>query len=67
MKQCGYRYIDTLKSEDRFQDPTAASSDGISTSTFPLKPPSHKKCTIFAKMFLNLMYEDWKDIFVIFS
>ena len=56
-----------MKSEDGFQYTSVASSDGTSSSKFPLKPPSHKKCTIFAKMFLSLMYEDWKDALVRFN
>jgi len=55
-KELGYKYIDALKMEDMIQDPTVASSDGTSNSVFPLKSPQHKKCTIFAKLFLALVY-----------
>ena len=67
IKYTGYKDIDALKSEDGFQYPSVALSDGTSSSKFPLKPPSHKKCTIFAKIFLSLMYEDWKEALVRFN
>jgi len=66
-KEPGYKDIAALKMEDRIQDPTVASSDGISNLVFPLKPPQHKKCTIFAKLFLALMYMNWHEMFVKFN
>ena len=41
IKYTGYKDIDALKSEDGSQYPSVASSDGTSSSKFPLKPPSH--------------------------
>ena len=67
MKELGYKDITALKEEDRFHDPTVASSDGTSSSVFPLKPPQHDKCTIFAKMFLALMYMDWHEMLAKFN
>ena len=67
IKYTGYKDINALKSGDGFQYPSVASSDGTSSSKFPLKPPSHKKCTIFAKIFLSLMYEDRKEALVSFN
>ena len=66
-RELGFKDINTLKEEDRFQDPSVASSDGTSSLVFPLKPPQHKKCTIFGKMFLKLMYMDWHEMLVKFN
>ena len=66
-KELGFKIITTLKDDDSFQYPTAASSDGTSSSVSPLKPPQHSRCTIFAKMFLELLYMDWHEMLVKFN
>ena len=66
-KELGFEDVITLKEEDRFQDPTVASSDGTSSSVFPLKSPQQNKCTIFAKIFLALLYMDWHEMLVKFN
>ena len=60
MKSVGYKAIDELLQEENFQDPASASSDGTSYSQTPLRPTDLSKSTVFAKMWLNLVFVNWR-------
>ena len=60
-KNLGYIGIDQLLIDENFLNPSAASTDGTSYSKTPLRPTDTSKCTIFAKMFLNLTYNEWQE------
>ena len=51
--------MEPLLIEEEFVDPAVADSDGMSCSNFHLCPSNSDSCTIFAKMFLKLLYLDW--------
>ena len=51
--------MEPLLIEEGFVDPAVADSDGMSRSNFHLRPSNSDSCTVFAKMFLKLLYLDW--------
>ena len=57
-KTLGYIGIKDLLEEEQFFDPCLASTDGTSYSQNLHRPTNVSKCTISAKMFLNLTYID---------
>ena len=61
-KTVGYRDIQRLQVEEEFTDPSLTSGASIlSRSSFFIRPPQIGNCTIFAKMFLSMLYLDWRS------
>ena len=61
-KTVGFRNIQRLQVEEEFTDPSLASGASIpSRSSFFIRPPEIGNCTIFAKMFMNMLYLDWRS------
>ena len=60
-KKCGYNDIHRLLVEEGFQDPATApgAASVPSRSSFFIRPSRMGNCTIFAKMFLSMLYKDW--------
>ena len=50
-----------LMIEEGFDDPAQSSCDGRSKSNFHLRPSQQENVTIFAKLFLRLLYKNWVD------
>ena len=59
-KSIGHKAIEELLQEENFQDPVSASGDVTSNSQTPLRPTDVSKSTVFAKMWLNLAFVNWR-------
>ena len=57
MQNIGYVGIDELLRSEKFKDPVSECND--STSKIPYRPVKQSKCTVFAIMFLRLMFVNW--------
>ena len=67
MNNVGYNNIKQLLRTEKFEDPAAASDDGTSNSNTPHRPRDTEQCTIFAKMFLNLTFKNWRSKYTKFN
>ena len=67
LKNLGYNNIAQLLRTEKFEDPAAASGDGTSNSSTPHRPCNTDECTVFANMFLKLMFADWQSKYTRFN
>ena len=59
-KSTGYKAIEELLQEENFQDPISASGNVTSKCQTPLRLTDASKSTVFAKMWLNLAFVNWR-------
>ena len=67
LKNLGYNNIAQLLRTKTIEDPAAASDDGTSNSTTPHHSINTDECTVFANMFLKLMFMNWQSKFTRFN